>query len=121
MKALIVDDSRAMRMILAKMLRALDIDVLEAEDGAAALGALADEPDLVLVDWNMPGMSGLDFVVAARGSAYSYDGKIMLVTAETEVDHVVKALEAGADEYLMKPFSTEAVVEKLRLLRLTPS
>jgi len=119
-KALVVDDSRAMRMILSKILSGLGIGVSEAQNGDEALHALADKPDLVLVDWNMPVMSGLDFVLAARGSDYSYPGRIMLVTAETEVDHVVRALEAGADEYLMKPFDTEAVVEKLRLLDLVP-
>lgn len=120
MKALVVDDSRAMRMILAVILRKMSIDVSEAADGAAALDALADGPDVVLVDWHMPVMSGLDFVVAARDTPYSYRGRIMLVTAETEVDQVVRALEAGADEYLMKPFNTEAVAEKLRLLDLVP-
>ncbi len=120
MKALVVDDSRAMRMILAKILRGLGMWVSEAENGDEALHALSDEPDLVLVDWNMPVMSGFDFVVAARGAAYSYPGRIMLVTAETEADHVASALRAGADEYLMKPFDTEAVVEKLRLLDLVP-
>ncbi len=120
MKALVVDDSRAMRMILAKTLRGLSIDVSEAANGEEALEALADEPDMVLVDWNMPVMSGLDFVIAARGADYAYTGPIMLVTAETETDHVVRALEAGADEYLMKPFDADAIVEKLRLLDLIP-
>ena len=120
MRALVVDDSRAMRLILAKIVQGLGMDVSEAENGEVALRALADDPDLVLVDWNMPVMSGLEFVVAARGAQYAYPGRILLVTAETEQDHVVTALEAGADEYLMKPFDDEAVVEKLRLLDLIP-
>jgi two-component system chemotaxis response regulator CheY len=120
MKALVVDDSRTMRTILAKILRGLDMEVSEAENGEAALAALADEPELVLVDWNMPVMSGIDFVVAARGAEYAYRGRIMLVTAETDADQVVQALDAGADEYLMKPFDPEAVVEKLRLLDVIP-
>ena len=120
MQALVVDDSRAIRMILRRMLSELGLDVTEAANGRDALthfdSGLA--PEIVLVDWNMPEMSGIEFVEAVRRPPYESTARLVMVTTETEVPQVVRALEAGADEYVMKPFTKEAIVEKLRLLGL---
>jgi two-component system, chemotaxis family, chemotaxis protein CheY len=118
MHALVIDDSKVMRLILGRMLRELDLDVDEAADGRGALDMLEAglDPSLVIVDWNMPEMSGLDFVTAVRGAPYDSTAQILMVTAETELAQVARALEAGANEYLMKPFTKESVFAKLQLL-----
>jgi two-component system chemotaxis response regulator CheY len=120
MRVLIVDDSRAMRTILKKIMRELGYDeILEAENGVQALVQLrkAGPPDLVLVDWNMPEMSGIEFVERVRKDD-TFDGSmVMMVTTETETARVIEALEAGADEYVMKPFTSEVMREKIDLLR----
>lgn len=116
--ALVVDDSRAMRMILKKHLAGLGFRISEAGNGLEGLAALAEhgQPDLVMVDWNMPCMNGLDFVRAVREGG-EYPGlPIMMVTSETEVSRMLQALEAGADEYVMKPFTFEIIEEKIALL-----
>lgn len=120
MQALIVDDSRALRRILGDMLRQLGFDVAEAGNGQEALGLIAQAgpPDVVLVDWNMPEMNGLQFVQAVRAEHSLHDLPLMMVTTETEIDQMATALEAGANEYLMKPFGKEAVADKLQLLGL---
>jgi two-component system chemotaxis response regulator CheY len=119
-QALVVDDSRAIRLILGRMLNELGIDVAEAANGLDALAQLDSGlvPELVLVDWNMPEMSGIEFVEAVRLPPYESTARLVMVTTETEVPQVVRALEAGADEYVMKPFTKDAIVEKLRLLGL---
>jgi len=116
--ALVVDDSRAIRMILAKTLRELGFEVSEATDGADALAAIDGglRADLLLVDWNMPTMSGIELIEALRSPPRSSTAKIVMVTTETEVPQVVRALTAGADEYVMKPFTAAAIQEKLQLL-----
>lgn len=119
LRAMVVDDSRAMRMCLAKTLAESGFTVLQAANGKQALETLTREGEgvqLVLVDWNMPEMDGLQFVKNVRAqSAYS-DMRLIMVTTETEMEQMSKALEAGADEYLMKPFTAEAIQDKLRLL-----
>jgi two-component system chemotaxis response regulator CheY len=118
LKALIVDDSRAMRMILRRLLKSLGFETVEAEDGQVALTAVHEQGpfDIALVDWNMPVMNGLEFILAVRADHGLDAMRIMMVTTETEPTQLVLALEAGASEYLMKPFSSEAVVEKLEIL-----
>jgi two-component system, chemotaxis family, chemotaxis protein CheY len=119
--ALIIDDSKAIRRILGAAVQDLGFEVREAENGRLALDALSGmrEPaDLLLVDWNMPEMNGLDFVVAVRSQARYDRAKVMMVTTETAVEQMVKALDAGADEYIMKPFTKDAIHDKLRLLGL---
>ena len=119
MKALIVDDSRAMRMILSKILKEIGFEITEAGHGREALTrarTLTDAPDLFLVDWNMPEMNGLELVHALRADRFYDSSRIMMVTTETELGHVAQALQAGADEYMMKPFNKDAVVDKLKLL-----
>lgn len=122
MQALVIDDSRAMRMVLARMLTNLGFDVGQAADGVEGLGVLdaGDHPDVILVDWHMPQMEGIDFVAAAREAPYAFGGRIIMVTTETESGQIAHALDLGADEYIMKPFTEDAVADKLALLGLEP-
>jgi two-component system chemotaxis response regulator CheY len=115
---MVVDDSRAMRMILGRMMRELGFEVTEATTGRDALARLeaGTDPDVVLVDWNMPEMTGIEFVEAVRREPYSSTARLVMVTTETEVSQVIRALDAGADEYVMKPFTKDAIQEKLLLL-----
>ena len=118
-KALVIDDSKAMRMILGRILAKLGYDVMAAGNGREALDLLeADRmpPSLVLVDWNMPEMNGLDFVKNFRAIPRFRAVPLMMVTTETEVDQMIKALEAGANEYVMKPFTDEILSDKLRMI-----
>jgi two-component system, chemotaxis family, chemotaxis protein CheY len=119
-QALILDDSRTLRRILGDMLRRLGFEVVESADGREALLLLARAalPDVVLVDWNMPAMNGLEFVKAVRAQDRLRDLPLMMVTTETEMDQMATALAAGANEYLMKPFDKDAVAEKLHLLEV---
>jgi two-component system, chemotaxis family, chemotaxis protein CheY len=117
MRALIVDDSRFVRELLRGLLQAKDIDCEEAADGRAGLDRLHAGPafDLALVDWNMPEMNGLEMLCKLRSEGYS-GLKVLMVTTEAENDFIVRALDAGADEYLMKPFDDAALTDKLAML-----
>ena len=118
-KALIIDDSRAIRRILGSVVRELGFEVSEAENGRVGLETLTEmQPpaEVVLVDWNMPEMNGLEFVNQVRADGRWRGVKLMMVTSETEAGQVVKALTAGADEYVMKPFTKEVLHDKMRLL-----
>ena len=118
MRALIVDDSRPIRRIESEILQELGFETAAACNGREALEQLQDGtlPDVVLVDWNMPEMDGLEFITALRRDA-RFDGIVVLmVTTETEIDQMLRALSAGADEYLMKPFQKDGLVDKLRLV-----
>ena len=119
MRALIVDDSRFVRGYLRGMLEERGIACHEAADGRAALELLHGDLcfDLALVDWNMPVMNGLEMLRQLRADGFM-DLKVMMVTTEAENEYIVRALEAGADEYLMKPFDNEALTEKLAMLGL---
>ena len=119
MRALIVDDSRFVRGFLRGLLQQKGIECEEAADGQAGLDRLhAGGPfDLALVDWNMPVMNGLDMLKQLRAGGFT-DMKVMMVTTEAENDFIIRALDAGADEYLMKPFDDEALCEKLAMLGL---
>ena len=120
MRVLVIDDSRAMRSILSHMLRQLGFDVSEATNGREALARLSEleRVDLALVDWNMPEMNGIEFVRTVRADSRYNDLPLMMVTTETEVQQVAVALQAGANEYIMKPFTKEVVQEKLVVLGL---
>ncbi|HMD84269.1 MAG TPA: response regulator [Terriglobia bacterium] len=123
MRALIIDDSKAMRSILGRMLRGMEFEVDEAANGREAMERLQvlGKVDLALVDWNMPEMNGFEFVRAVRAE-HNYDGVLlMMVTTETEMENVVRALAAGANEYVMKPFTQEVILEKLRLFGMAGS
>lgn len=123
MQALVIDDSRAMRMILRRVLEPAGFAVAEAADAEQGLVALAAGPlpDVVLVDWNMPGMGGLAFVQQVRRTPAYRAVTVMLVTTESEHGQIVRALAAGAHEYLIKPFTADAVLDKLALLGLVPA
>lgn len=118
MHALVVDDSRAMRSLLTHILAGLGAEVDQASDGLAALERLrrGPLPEVALVDWHMPGMDGLELVKAVRAEPAWRPMAVMMVTTESEHDQMVRALLAGADEYLIKPFTADAVAEKLSLL-----
>jgi two-component system chemotaxis response regulator CheY len=120
MKALVVDDSRAMRMLLSRMLRDLGFEVSEARHGREALEHLRAhaDVDLALIDWNMPEMNGLELVEAVHGDARLGALRMMMVTTETEMSQMTRALGAGAHEYVMKPFTRAVIEEKLRMLGL---
>lgn len=118
-KAMVIDDSKAIRMILTRSLNKLGYEVCTAGDGKEALAILdqqAPELAFLLVDWNMPEVSGLEFVQHVRRMPSYSEVPLMMVTTETEVDQMVKALEAGANEYVMKPFTDEIIADKLRLM-----
>jgi two-component system, chemotaxis family, chemotaxis protein CheY len=118
--ALIIDDSRAMRMILRRILGELGIGATEAAHGAEALDLLAAglHPDLCLIDWNMPVMDGCTFVTEVRKVREWRDITLMMVTTESEHAQIVRALAAGAHEYVIKPFTADAIQDKLELLGL---
>ena len=121
MNAMVVDDSRAMRMILTRLLTSQGFEVRQAatgNEGLALLRELNYRISLILVDWNMPGISGLDFVRHIRSDPASSSIALIMVTTETAVAHMVEALDAGANEYIMKPFTPEILTDKLRLLGL---
>ena len=119
MRALIVDDSRFVRGFLRGLLQERGIECVEAADGQAGLDRLnAGVPfDLALVDWYMPVMDGLEMLKRLRADGFT-GMKVMMVSSEAENDFILRALDAGADEYLMKPFGDEAFTEKLAMLGL---
>jgi two-component system chemotaxis response regulator CheY len=123
MKALVVDDSRAIRVILTQMLKALGYQPAEARHGREAYLYLQANPDttLALIDWNMPEMNGLELVQAVSADATLSGVRMVMVTTEIEMSQMVKALEAGAHEYVMKPFTKATIEDKLRLLGLPTS
>jgi len=113
---LIVDDSKVIRKVARHILETMDFDVAEAEDGKDALDQVADlTPDVILLDWNMPIMSGMDFLRAYRSTAGS-DAKVIFCTTENGIGHIQAAISAGADEYVMKPFDRETLESKLQIV-----
>ena len=120
MRALIIDDSRVMRSILRRVIEPLGFEAAEAADGQDALDQIAagPVPELCLVDWNMPVMDGYSFITRMRERPEWRDVTLMMVTTESEHSQVVRALAAGAHEYVVKPFTPEAIREKLALLGL---
>jgi len=122
MRALVIDDSRAMRRIVSGILAGIGYETAEAADGRQALDLLeaGETFDLACIDWNMPVMNGLDFVVAVRANRAWRDMTMMMVTTESEHGQIVRALAAGAHEYLIKPFTPDAMRDKLELLGLVP-
>ena len=122
-KALVVDDSRTIRIIVGRTLKELGYEVCEAGNGKEALKVMAAEKatvNLVLADWNMPEMNGLELLKQLRLDPELASLKIIMVTTENELDHMVWALEAGANEYVMKPFTKDILREKLELVGILP-
>ena len=121
-QVLVVDDSHAMRMMLSNMLTEMGFEVAQAQHGQEGLEHLTGHPDtaLALVDWNMPVMTGIEMVEAVRRDSALSRVKLMMVTTESEHGQIVRALAAGAHEYLIKPFTADALRDKLLLLGLVP-
>jgi two-component system chemotaxis response regulator CheY len=121
-KALVVDDSKTIRTIIRRILIGVGYEVLEAGDGAQAMEVLAADKSvigLVLADWNMPVMNGLELVKEIRQDPELTSLKVIMVTTETEMSQMASALEAGANEYIMKPFTKDILIEKLELMGIT--
>src|SRR5436190_7569948 len=118
MLTLVADDSRTTRLIIGKILRELGMGVIEAAHGVEALQQLEKNPgvELVLLDWNMPQMNGIDFLRRVRAEPAFKHVRILMVTSESQGAQVNQALEAGADEYLMKPFNKDLLLAKLNLM-----
>jgi two-component system, chemotaxis family, chemotaxis protein CheY len=116
--ALVVDDSKAIRMILGKTLKELGYEVREASNGRQALDVIEVEKapvQLVLADWNMPEVSGIELLRQLRQNPEYSSIVIVMVTTETELGHMAEALAAGANEYVMKPFTKEILIGKLQV------
>jgi two-component system chemotaxis response regulator CheY len=122
MLALVIDDSRTVRILIGNILREIGIDVIEAANGVQALEQLQNNPDveLLLVDWNMPQMNGFDFLCKVRQQRVYDRVRILMVTSESQGEQVARALNAGANEYLMKPFNKEVLMAKLQLMDVFP-
>ena len=120
MRALVVDDSSAMRALLRMALKKQGFEVAEAKHGLDALLVLAapGEFELILIDWNMPQMDGFELLRRVRAEPRHDRTQIMMVTTETGMDQMSEALAAGANDYIMKPFTFDVVADKLRLVGL---
>jgi len=118
-KVMVVDDARVVRVSLSRIMKPLGFDVIKCEDGQQALEAIEKNPDvcLILLDWHMPVMNGYDFLVRLREMPeHKSSPLVMMVTTEANMDSMVKALSAGADEYIMKPFDPDMIKNKLDIL-----
>ncbi|WP_448502539.1 response regulator [Sphingomonas sp.] len=114
---LVVDDSKVIRKVARHILETLNFEVREAADGREALDScMAQAPDVVLLDWNMPVMSGMDFLRALRDSDIASKPKVVFCTTENGMAYIRAAIEAGADEYVMKPFDRETLESKLQIV-----
>jgi two-component system chemotaxis response regulator CheY len=114
---LVVDDSKVIRKVARHILETLDFEVREAGDGREALDScMATPPDVVLLDWNMPVMSGMDFLRALKDSGLPQRPKVVFCTTENGMAYIRAAIEAGADEYVMKPFDRETLESKLQIV-----
>lgn len=118
MNVLIVDDSRVIRKMIARIMKMLGYETFEAGNGLEGLVELAkiESVDLILVDWNMPEMNGLEFVKAVRANGESSNVPMIMVTTESEMSRMALAFMAGVNEYIMKPFTEEGINSKLELL-----
>lgn len=114
---LVVDDSKVIRKVARHILETLNFAVEEAEDGREALSRIESQmPDVVLLDWNMPVMSGMEFLRTLRQLSYTSQPKVVFCTTENDAAHIRAAIEAGADEYVMKPFDRETLESKLQIV-----
>ena len=114
---LIVDDSKVIRKVARHILETMEFEVAEAADGQEALEhCTSSAPDVILLDWNMPTMSGMDFLKAYRANNASPSAKVIFCTTENGIGHIQAAIAAGADEYVMKPFDRETLETKLQIV-----
>ena len=119
MYALIIEDSRAMRRLISRIVTKLGFEVIEAENGREGLKKLNElhqKIEVVLVDWNMPEMNGLEFVKATRAEEKHTKQKSVMVTTETAPTQMARALMAGVDEFVMKPFTRQILIDKMKLI-----
>lgn len=118
---LIVEDSRVIRRISRHIVEGLGMIAREAEDGRQGLTACDQAmPDLILLDWNMPVMNGLEFLRALRARPDGAGPKVVFCTTEYEAGHIREAIASGADEYVMKPFDHDTLLLKLQLIGIEP-
>lgn len=116
---LIVDDSKVVRKLERRIMEELGFTVSEAEDGQkAAEFCSAQKPDLILLDWHMPVMDGLEFLKTLRAMPQGNVPKVLFCTTESELSHIVQAMSAGADEYVMKPFDAGIIRGKLEQINM---
>lgn len=116
-RCLVVDDSRVIRRVASRIVEDLGFKVEEAQDGAKALDASkVNMPDVVLLDWAMPNMNGLEYLEALRKLPHGETPRVVFCTTENDVEHIQTALDAGADEYIMKPFDSEIVRAKFEII-----
>ncbi len=114
-QCLVVDDSSVIRKVARQILEQLDFSISEAEDGQVALDKCRVEmPDAILLDWNMPVMDGIDFLSALREESGGDQPVVVFCTTENDYDHISRAISAGADEYVMKPFDREIIEAKFQ-------
>ncbi len=114
MKVLTVDDALTVRTMVRNILEDAHYDVDEAENGLVALEKINDQNfDVILLDWEMPKMDGLTFLTEVREKQLAPDTKIIMLTSLNKMSNILKAMDAGADEYIMKPFTPEVVVDKI--------
>ena len=116
---LVVDDSKVVRMVARKILEGLNFEIEEAEDGRKAMDVcLKRMPDAILLDWNMPVMSGIDFLRELRKSDGGQTPIVVFCTTENDIAHIQEAIGAGANEYIMKPFDSEIIESKFAQIGL---
>ena len=116
---LVVDDSKVVRMVARKILEALKFEIAEAENGQVALEKCrARMPDVILLDWNMPVMDGIEFLRALRKSAGGDAPRVVFCTTENDMAHIREAIGAGANEYIMKPFDSDIIQSKFAQIGL---
>ena len=115
MHCLVVDDSSVIRKVARCILEEMSFEISEAENGQEALDRCRKSmPDAVLLDWNMPVMDGLDFLEALRNEAGGDRPKVIFCTTENDADHILRAINAGANEYIMKPFDRDIIEAKFQ-------
>lgn len=116
---LIVDDSRVVRKVARRIAEDLGFECDEAEDGQKAYDFCKTKmPDAVILDWNMPIMSGIEFLEKLREMEHGTEPKVIFCTTENDMKHIQRAIQSGADEYIMKPFDSEILQTKFRQIGL---
>lgn len=119
---LVVDDSRVVRKVARRIVEELGFSCSEAEDGQQAYDACKQQmPDAILLDWNMPVMSGIEFLEKLRQMENGKTPKVVFCTTENDIAHIQRAIQAGANEYIMKPFDSEIIESKFSQIGLTQS